>query len=394
MMSTASGRLLPVDGLRAIAVLGVIWAHIWAFGFGTPQCLISVPGGKVIDLNKLASIGGTGVDLFFVVSGFCMHLAYTGREAGAPGFAQFVGRRWLRIAPAYYAAVAGTIVLERCWPGWREVISHLVFMQTTVPGTGHIAAPFWSLAVEWQFYLILPLLVRGIATAGFWPTTLALTAASVGFRAWSAILPPENRDYWSGQLPSRLVEFMCGIVVAHLYRKNLSIPWIIRGTRGCVIGLAVCCVGRLLMVKELSEGGGGSGAAYAASAPILAGGYGIVLWSVVSSSSWVGRIFSSRPAVVIGRYSYSMYLWHWIPCLEISRWFMSVAGSGTDILYLAFIISVGLIVLVASVSYSLLEAPYFRVRGQLLDARAIGALPINPCQRDVVADRIHGYSKR
>ena len=106
-------RILPVDGLRAIAVMGVIWAHLWSFGFGAPALPLGRLGPLTIDLNRLMSFWGTGVDLFFVISGLCMHLVYTSKPDALQidRLVAFVKKRWLRIAPAYYAAVVACAII-------------------------------------------------------------------------------------------------------------------------------------------------------------------------------------------------------------------------------------------------------------------------------------------
>ena len=62
----AANRIAPVDGLRAIAALGVLWAHVWAFT-GNPQLPLARIGPVVLDANRAFAIVGTGVDLFFVI---------------------------------------------------------------------------------------------------------------------------------------------------------------------------------------------------------------------------------------------------------------------------------------------------------------------------------------
>ncbi|HEY9302611.1 MAG TPA: acyltransferase family protein [Phormidium sp.] len=99
-------RIAPVDGLRAVAVFGVIWAHVWAFGSGIPVWSLGKIGSINLDLNRAISVIGTGVDLFFVISGFCMYLMYAQKQTKFAWntYATFLKKRWLRIAPNYYVA--------------------------------------------------------------------------------------------------------------------------------------------------------------------------------------------------------------------------------------------------------------------------------------------------
>ena len=62
---SAQNRIAPVDGLRTVAAVGVLWAHVWVF-MGNPTLSVGTIGAVALDLNRAASIVGTGVDLFFV----------------------------------------------------------------------------------------------------------------------------------------------------------------------------------------------------------------------------------------------------------------------------------------------------------------------------------------
>ena len=165
LLKAPSKRIAPVDGLRAVAVLGVIWAHVWAF-CGTPKLSIGHWGSFSLDVQRVIAPVGTGVDLFFVISGFCMYLMYFRKQTewSRGGYGTFIKRRWLRLAPGFYTASA-VCALAPCLIGlpfkWPALLTHLIFAHTLIPGAGYLAAPFWSLATEWHFYLILPCVLLG-----------------------------------------------------------------------------------------------------------------------------------------------------------------------------------------------------------------------------------------
>ena len=94
-----SSRIQPLDGLRAIAALGVVWVHVWAF-YGTPAQNV-----KGLDLYQVISIVGNGVDFFFVISGFCMYLMAWKTDFSFSTYGSFLYKRFLRIAPAFYASL-------------------------------------------------------------------------------------------------------------------------------------------------------------------------------------------------------------------------------------------------------------------------------------------------
>ena len=116
--------------------------------------------GRHLALNGFwYRLGWTGVDLFFVLSGFLISglLFREYKKSGRIQVARFFIRRGLKIYPAYYAVVLGTVavrIIGRAPLAWHRIWPDLIFAQSYLPGTwGHL----WSLAVEEHFYLLLPL---------------------------------------------------------------------------------------------------------------------------------------------------------------------------------------------------------------------------------------------
>jgi peptidoglycan/LPS O-acetylase OafA/YrhL len=158
---------IPVlDGVRAIACFGVISYHIHYF--------IS----HVFDLNAIfglfaaavAMAGWSGVTLFFVLSGFLLFMPYAKALLFAqrwPSARSFYLRRALRILPGYYIALSLLILLAH--PQYLQP-DHLgdlglfvtLLMDSTRQTYQQINGPFWTLAIEWQYYMLLPLFALGI----------------------------------------------------------------------------------------------------------------------------------------------------------------------------------------------------------------------------------------
>jgi peptidoglycan/LPS O-acetylase OafA/YrhL len=154
----------------AVAVLGVLYVHVWSFGCGTVGIRIGP-----IDINRVLSLLGTGVDLFFVNSGFCMYMMYDSRIVGlswASYRALIASRRAAFSPPSLRCAVRSTCLAEQLrrvsgGSGYRAPGIHLVS-----PGN-QLATPFWSLATERHFYLVLPLLAIIGRRHGYVPTPCA-----------------------------------------------------------------------------------------------------------------------------------------------------------------------------------------------------------------------------
>jgi peptidoglycan/LPS O-acetylase OafA/YrhL len=157
------GRIEELDGLRAIALLLVV---VWHY-FGTPD-------GPSYWLWKLLHVGRFGVDLFFVLSGYLITNILLNNRDSDTYFSSFYGRRALRIWPIYYLMCAISFI------GWRSGISPFLFDTNGVPGWTYLfglqnfgiamaqntgvywLGGTWSLAIEEQFYLLFPLLVRRV----------------------------------------------------------------------------------------------------------------------------------------------------------------------------------------------------------------------------------------
>jgi peptidoglycan/LPS O-acetylase OafA/YrhL len=174
-MSNASsippGRILQLDGLRGMAVTLVIFYHYFSLDFPLP------PGGFLSYLKVPFRMGWCGVDLFFVLSGFLIGGILLDAKGSHRYFQTFYLRRFHRILPVYYLWIGVyfliAFTLLRHLPdsfkvkpeSWTIVPTYVFFVQNLVKKQLSWFAvawlsPLWSLAVEEQFYLFMPLLVR------------------------------------------------------------------------------------------------------------------------------------------------------------------------------------------------------------------------------------------
>lgn len=353
----AANRIPEIDGLRAFAVLGVLYTHVWAFGCGA----VGMRAGP-IDVNRILSLFGTGVDLFFVISGFCMYMMYDAKieSFSWASYRNLMASRARRIVPAFAVAVVFAAGLWWARTGefpFGQVIEHFAFVHILVPGGNQLAAPFWSLATEWHFYLVLPLLLVMARRYGYLPTLLVAAALSVLYRFVESGFAPAS-DF---QPPSRLTEFVLGIAVARAVLADIQVPRQMRGLAGVAVGLGVMLAGRSLMT-EFALRSSAHVIARTASIPLLALGYALILWSVVSNNSLAARLLRKGSMQGLGRISYSFYLWHWAPGIWIGSFMIEHLGPKPFVPLAATIISIMAVVPIAAISYSFLEAPYFAKR--------------------------------
>ncbi len=134
-------------------------------------------------LADVLRLGGCGVAIFFVVSGFCIHLSH--RRSGGSGWPVFFTRRVFRLYPAYLVCLLFLLVLlpttswtDRPFSLGRgiDLVLHLLLAHNFLPQTlSSLDAPCWSLAIEFQLYLLFPLLLLLARRIG-WRQTLTVTA--------------------------------------------------------------------------------------------------------------------------------------------------------------------------------------------------------------------------
>jgi peptidoglycan/LPS O-acetylase OafA/YrhL len=180
---------LPIlDCFRGAAILAVIGIHTLAslsnvVAYIAHNAHYFVFQALFYVLCKILYLGGSGVAVFFIASGFCIHLSHKGSNSG---WAVFYTRRVFRLYPTYLASLLFFILvfpLTR-WPAdWAataarpiDLLLHLFLIHNLLPQTlVSIDVPYWSLAIEFQLYLLFPLLLVMVRHLG-WRRSLIVTA--------------------------------------------------------------------------------------------------------------------------------------------------------------------------------------------------------------------------
>ncbi|MGZ4728661.1 MAG: acyltransferase family protein [Acidimicrobiales bacterium] len=335
-----SGDHLPgLDGLRAVAVLAVLGYHLW------PGL---VPGGFL------------GVTVFFVLSGFLITrlLLVEHATSSTISLRAFWARRARRLLPASLTTLAVVAVIWML-EGWLTrafaadilwSLADLANWHTLTSGATYGAAGidspvlhFWSLAIEEQCYLVLPLVAwavlrwRGWSVRTLGRVVMAMLLASLAYTA--ANHGDANLVYLSTF--SRVAELLIGVLLAVVVDRHGALPtdpaWPIVGS-SALVGLG------LVM------------AATSLDAPIYARG-GLVAAALLSALALVGavvdgplaRALGVAPLRAIGRISYAVYLFHW-PIL------MAFREARIDAWYVAPVTLAATFGL-AALSMAVLEAP-------------------------------------
>lgn len=362
-------RIKVIDGFRTIAVLGVLWAHVWQLN-GNPGFLI-----WKVNLAQLLSFFGTGVDLFFVISGFCMYLMYSSKKMklSATGYLKYIGRRWLRIAPVFYAAViiygfhAAGFDISRF--NFSYSLKQVMFIRNFFSEPSVFGPHLWSLSTEWQFYMLLPLVIFAIERFSFKKSMIALFTGCFIFRtiAWSVNVDVGNIIEYS--ILNRLVEFGVGMLTAFFYLNPLN-NRLLKSTFGLIFGIAIAFTGRILMTEGLSGRDDMIGlVARIMSLPILSIGFGMVILNALQMRGNFPAFMESKSMTTIGKYSYSLYIWHWIIAVELTAFLTPILPlSDFWKVNMIFIASTGVLIPLSWLSYHAFEALYFKRKQPALGA--------------------------
>ncbi|MGI9146785.1 MAG: acyltransferase family protein [Chloroflexota bacterium] len=321
---SSNTRLPGVDGLRAVAALWVVLFHMAAFS--------SVQFPDIPGLDLFLKSGSTGVSLFLVLSGFCLFLPFAGGRIARFKVGEFFRRRCKRLLPAYYVALLLALTLSLASADWLgqprltlaegvwQIATHLTLVHTLFPDTFYsLNGAFWSLGLEWQLYLALPVLVLITRRFGLSHALAVAVAINVVYRlglgvaVGSGYLDSQGLlaiSVLPNQLPGRWAEFAFGMLAADLYASGRLERWA-RFVPGMLIAIVALVPLSFLAERfELSH--------------IVYGALFFTLLSVVvTSNNPVARALAWRPLVALGTMSYSLYLVHQ-PVIQIAAHLLQV----------------------------------------------------------------------
>ena len=332
-----------IDGLRAIAVLSVLLFHL--------------------DPSYLTA-GYLGVDVFFVISGYLItRIVYTELSSGKFTYTNFYVRRSKRILPPLYfmvvlVLIAGYFILlpYDFYKTGISILGAIVFasnMQFALRTGDYFSADSsewpmlhtWSLAVEEQYYFILPLALL------FFIRILKLNLVAV--LAIVAIAGFVLAEYMSGQsnlagtsyyiLPTRMGELLVGSVFAILHAKDTLAR--VKSDVFSTAALIVLAATLLFFNKQFVFPGF---SALLVCIPIA--------MIIHSEDTWVNRLLANKALVWVGLLSYSLYLFHW-PVLAFARYILNTNDGYFHLPLGSQVICLILIFLLSTISYYLVERP-------------------------------------
>jgi peptidoglycan/LPS O-acetylase OafA/YrhL len=296
-----------IDGLRAIAVLSVVFNHAGILLFH---------GGYI------------GVDIFFVISGYLI----TGiivREINASDFSlvRFYERRIRRIYPALFVTILFTVLASAIlYSGsnfrdfGKSVLATTFFFSNIHfwTETGYFDGPAqikpllhtWSLAVEEQFYIVFPLLLFLLASFFRKKILHILTWIALSSFFWSifALHSDPSGAFYFAHL--RAWELLIGGLLALNLVSAKTSPTV--NNVLALIGIGMIIVPTFLYTETTGFPG------FAVAIPVL--GTALIIYCGTENPAFINRLLSIRPLVFVGKISYSLYLWHW-PVIIFAKYY-------------------------------------------------------------------------
>ena len=334
----------------------VMWFHY----FQNPD---NVPGGFVgVFFTKINTLGQTGVDLFFVLSGFLITRILLSDKESPFYLRDFYIKRSLRIFPLYYFFLVyylfiDPLLLGKPVPLFSSYWWWLVYLQNIPPTFGISScgpAHYWSLAIEEHFYLFWPLLVFYCRRRGLMIAAFSMIALSFGMR-FIFLTHDWNPFYFT---LTRLDALSFGTILALLepnLRSNIVVDL-------KFLSLMLVAFVSMTLVAYVFFTGKSYFIIQIVKYPVIAFFYFSLIAIIIcsQSESIVCRIFSNKFALYLGGISYGLYVYHGT-CF---RWFDRLFPKAP--ILLSIILSFGFTIVVAHISFKIIESPFLQMKKSLL----------------------------
>lgn len=356
-----SGRIPQLDGVRGLAIVMVLLWHYIERQWSAGHAGVSIPV-----VGPALSIMWGGVDLFFVLSGFLIIGILVDHRNSPQYFRTFYLRRICRIFPVYYLVLVAFLIVKQThlldqanYPwllrGAHPIWSYATFTQNIFMGsTGefgpHWLAPTWSLALEEQFYIIVPLLIYLLPRSAF------VMLCVVGIMDIPMVRASFPGMVSFVNLPFRADSLMFGGLLALIVRVPGFMGWADRFYRWFIV-LALVLVADLAVLMFIN------GRALGMLDHTLLGLISafIIFLALLPSARALGSVLSNRALVWLGVRSYSIYLLH----QGISGFIHGLFHHPGPVIYgwqdaLVMLSALGITLVLAALSYRFIEQPCMR----------------------------------
>ena len=366
------GHIPALDGLRGIAVLMVLLAHFYTTAepaFNDHYLALGVFFSKCVHVN------GYGVQLFFVLSGFLISGILLDSRQNGNYFRAFYMRRFLRIFPLYYAALVIVIFvlpnLVSDPSSFQGVLSNQVWLWTYLGNAPWVetswASPgpvrlghFWTLCVEEHFYLVWPFAVYFCSSRKLVGICTAVLGMGLTFRALSSFPGSPTWLAWSSL--TRLDGLIIGSLIAIGFRHPPAVRFSWMPSSKAILPMGLLFAAIVMTPRRFHYAWWWSFAEIA-----VAIFFGLVLLQALSRKSHFARLLSNQTLRSFGKYSYGIYLIHYIcePMFEeyyYHQRLLSCFGSPIFGQVIFYILTISSSYALAFASWHLVEKHFLRLK--------------------------------
>jgi peptidoglycan/LPS O-acetylase OafA/YrhL len=339
-----TARSEKLDAIRGVAILMVLTNHYF----------VPVIARRTPIFTFVSNMMWTGVDLFFILSGFLLGGILLRNKNSTPYFVPFYGRRALRILPLYIICVVFFFMSneadsESVWP-FAFFVQNIQWTFENRWGAGAMV-PTWSLAVEEQFYLVLPLVLRLVSPRSLPRVLITLIVLAPFFRAAAHFTGYPLGAYYL--LPCRMDSLFIGVLIAWGTQQPIK-PVLFRpGVLTIVTVLSGCGFSILLLCRLTALDWSMSVIGYSVIAIFYGAGFAMLVGSPSLNKGPLIAILS-----LFGLGAYSIYLFH----LPIIHFLTLEFGPNVNVLAIATIS----VCVVAWCCWRFIEKPCIRLGHRLL----------------------------
>jgi peptidoglycan/LPS O-acetylase OafA/YrhL len=342
-----------VEGLRGVAALYVFLFHLWQYGIAHAGATLTVLLPYTLPWMQF---GHFAVSAFIVISGYCLGLPVAQRLNVPFDKVRFAKRRARRLGPAYVLALFLSVIpfcmmaiLLGKHPNFGHIAvaiaAHLVLIHNWIPAlTEYLNGPMWSIALECQIYVFFALLLIPVwKRFGVW--------AQLGVALVIGLAPHfifhGRFDYTIWWL---LALFGMGVVAAQVTANS---P--VRAPYWRLLALLAAAIA----VVAITRSGDGTPDSQLWPADLVVGA-AIALMFVTSDGeklTWTARFLSLRPIVILGTFSYSLYLVHG-PLVALAAAFLQHINAGVTVSAITYVATIVFVLVFAYGFFLIAERPF------------------------------------
>lgn len=336
-------RSARLEGVRALAALGVLVGHTWGTYKGYTADAFDGLG------DRLLIGGGIGVFVFFALTGYLLYWPFVRRDllgGDRVDLRSYARNRVLRIVPLYLVVVAVVLLWREDGGTLRQWALFMTFSENFAADTiGQVNGALWSVVVELHFYVLLPVLAAGLAAVSrgrmLLVTGVLLAIAAVSLGLW--LERADTSPLWRYNLPATFYFFVSGMLLAVLRGAIETRAVRLRGLAGSSTVWVLASLPFFLVAMHRVR-----------AEPVAIGSFLLVgACALPLRHGAAVRVLGCAPLAFLGVISYSIYIWQ---DAFLDQFHESINGTPQ------LVMTIPVVLVVSWVSFRVIETPFLRLR--------------------------------